>query len=186
MGHEPPDMHFLSDLQELNRAFLNLIRHPEATAESWRLLELEPGVAAALRLLEPEALAFIAGLPGLLAGLAPASDGRVADPAAPHLATGWLRSMAVYAAMLQTYLWQTARQDPLLARLCLGLGDGAPAQPGMLIEFTAPSADGAVRLRARFGRHPRLWPQLLRAARQRDRGLRELCRLELLALGARA
>ena len=178
-------MHFLADLQDLNAAFLALIRHPEATAAGWRLLELDPGVAEGIRVLEPDAVAFLAGMPGLLAGFAPPCRG-VADTADSCLPADWRRAIAVFAATLQTYLWQAGRRDRLAARLCLGVAAAARADPadvGLPDPVELAGGGPASRLRARYGQHPRLWPQLLRAARQRDAALRELCRLDLIALG---
>lgn len=78
--------------------------------------------------------------------------------------------LRLYVVGLITWLWQTARQDPLLATLCMGpdcsVLDGLGQMSFGEIQRVGAAATGL--LEARFCRYPRLWPDLLRAARTRN------------------
>lgn len=186
MRRDPPDTQFFADLHELNREFLALIRHPQATEASWQLLGLDSGIAGVLRRLTPDELQFAAGVTGLLAGFATLpSLSAVADVPAPPVKSQWRDAAGLFATALLTYLWQLARRDELASALCVGLDSKRQRELAAIhfrdIQRGAASAAG--QLRARYGQHPRLWPQLLQAARSRDSQLREFCRLDLIALG---
>ncbi|MDJ0926434.1 MAG: hypothetical protein QNJ73_02195 [Gammaproteobacteria bacterium] len=186
MRRDPPDTQFFIDLHELNREFLALIRHPQAAEDSWQQLGLDAGIAHAVRRLKPQELEFAAGVPGLLAEFATLpSLSAVADDPAPTAMPAWLDAARVFAAALLTYLWQLSRRDELASALCVGLDDARrrELQGIHFREIQRGAATAAGQLRARYGRHPRLWPQLLQAARSREPQLREFCRLDLIALG---
>ena len=98
--------------------------------------------------------------------------------------------LRLYVVGLLTWLWQTARQDPLLATLCTGpdrsVMDGLGQMSFGEIQRVGAAATGF--LEARFCRHPRLWPDLLRAARTRNRQVilaTQLSVVQLTLLGRR-
>ncbi|MEZ5563977.1 MAG: hypothetical protein R3F24_00020 [Gammaproteobacteria bacterium] len=103
----------------------------------------------------------------------PRSRNPVASEAAP-----------LYAASLLAWLWHTARQDPLLAALCVGPGTLAVEQISAKsfreLKWIATSAAGC--LEARFCRHPRLWPDLIRAASTEDAQVLTATRLSIVQL----
>ena len=87
------------------------------------------------------------------------------------LAAAQAEAARLFAASLLTWLWHTARQDRLLAALCIGPGRlGVEQLASAGFRDLQRAAAGAVDcLEARFCRHPRLWPDLVRAASQRGR-----------------
>lgn len=92
--------------------------------------------------------------------------------------------LRLYAVALLTWLWQTARRDRLLAILCTGPDGVELAQLGDLgfNEIQRAGASAGSLLGARFSRHPRLWPDLLRAARSGDRDLIVATQLSVIQL----
>ena len=186
MHCEPPDKHFFTEIRDLNLEFLALIADPHGGEAAVQLLGFSAPAAAQLRRLSDEERGFVAGVPGLLAGFRrlPARFG-VAD-AAPMggLDSDWLGSATVFSAALMTYLWQVAQRDRLLTALCVG-PDSETRRELRAITFRdiQSGAFCAVgQLRARLGRHPHWWQDLLNAARSRDEAYRERCRLDLIAL----
>jgi len=90
----------------------------------------------------------------------------------------------LFAASLLVWLWHTARQDRLLAALCIGPGRLGvehlnSAGFGDLQRSAAGAADC---LEARFCRHPRLWPDLVRAACMSDAQVLIATRLSIVQL----
>jgi hypothetical protein len=191
MRCESPDTDFYAEVRGLNCQFLELVAAARDDPGTGRVLGLGPELVAALRALGSSQLEFIAGVPCLLAGFAafPPGPGVAESPPTPvSVDTGWQRAAQLFAASLLTYLWQLGRRDRLLATLCV-----AP-QPirrrdlaALRIRDIQLGAERAVQyLRARQADHPRLWPDLIRAARSDDPQLRNLCRLRLIPLGLSA
>jgi hypothetical protein len=123
-----------------------------------------------LRLLDPVQLEAVAATPCLLAAFAVLPPRLVVQGVAEAPLTAARGTQAdaarLFAASLLAWLWHTARQDRLLAALCIG--------PGSLIvehfsraafrDLQRTAAVASECLEARFCRHPRLWPDLVRAA----------------------
>lgn len=166
MASKWPDSQVLREIHEFNREFLELVCADGSLGAAYGLA---PAVRQRLRLLTPAQLEAIAATPCLLVTFSvfpprPVSYG-VAD--APPLTQGvQADATRLFAASLLAWLWHTARQDRLLAALCIGPGNlavehlsGAAFRD---LQRTAAIAPGC--LEARFCRHPRLWPDLVRAA----------------------
>jgi hypothetical protein len=177
-----------AELYGLNREFLELLRDGAREQEVF-------GLAAPLRQrlagLSPAQLDNIARTPCLLASfsvLPPIRRARgVAEPAGQRLApmpAALAEAARLFAASLLAWLWHTAREDRLLATLCIGPGlhdlDGLAAAPFGELQRAAVTA--TEHLEARFCRHPRLWPDLLRAAVSGDTQLMAITRLSVVQL----
>ena len=185
MQRKWPDMQVRREIHEFNREFLELIC---GDASSGVAYGLDSPVRQRLRLLNPAQLQAIAETPCLLAAFAVlpprlASRG-VADgpPAAPQGVEA--EAARLFAASLLVWLWHTARQDRLLAALCIGpgrLGVEHLSSAGIRdLQRTAAGAAGC--LEARFCRHPRLWPDLVRAAGMPDEQVLMATRLSIVQL----
>jgi hypothetical protein len=89
-----------------------------------------------------------------------------------------------YAVGLVTWLWQTARAEPVVAALAMGPGlDGVDQLAEAGFRDIRRSAELAPHLlEARFCRHPRLWPDLVRAAASADDELLGVTRLSFVQL----
>ena len=163
-----PDSRLRREIHEFNLEFLELVCADGSPGVAYGL---DPAVRQRLRLLAPAQLEAVAATPCLLAAFTtvlppPVIAQGVAE--APLLAAREAQSDAarMFAASLLAWLWHTARQDRLLAALCIGPGSlavehlsGAAFRD---LQRTAAIAPGC--LEARFCRHPRLWPDLVRAA----------------------
>lgn len=189
MHCKPPDNRFYADLRDLNAGFLALIADPELR---WHgpLLGLDSGVTAGIRALSGAQLDFIASTPCPLVGFNTFPPPRViADSGARNRPADdrWLDSARLFSTELVMYLWQTARQDWFSAAMCFGPGaEQASRLASMSFREIQHCARPALdQLTARFGRHKRFWPDLLRAAASADRDLKFLSRLAVfpLALG---
>jgi len=181
MNAKWPDTQVCQEIRDFNREFLDLAR-----------ADLRPGLALGLahplreRLagLQPTQLDAIAETPCLLAGFAVLPPrwppGVVAD-GGPPARTDALR---LYAAGLLTWLWHTSREDPLLAALCIGPGPGAARQlaGAGVRDLQRAAASAGDSLEARFCRHPRLWPDLVRAASRADPEVLVATRLSVVQL----
>ena len=90
----------------------------------------------------------------------------------------------LFAASLLAWLWHAAREDRLLAVLCIGPGlhdlDALAEAPFSELQRAAVMA--TEHLEARFCRHQRLWPDLLRAAASNDAQLMAATRLSFIQL----
>lgn len=161
-----PDSRIRREIHEFNREFLELIRADPSPGVAYGL---EPAVRQKLRLLAPAQLETIAATPCLLAAfcaLPPRLRPTGVAESSPTLAGGApVDAAQLFAASLLAWLWHLARQDRLLAALCIGPDNLAVEQLGSAafrdLQRTA-AASGC--LEARFCRHPRLWPDLVRAA----------------------
>jgi hypothetical protein len=186
MRCKPPDKRFYEELRELNAAFLSLFTDQRLL---WHgpLLGLNPQITNGLRCLSAVELEFVAATPCLLAGfpLRPLSQSvsesqmqiRPSDEQ-------WLDSARLYSAELVMYLWQMTRQDRLVNRLCVGPEPERvkPLTDMGFREIQAYARIAIEHLRARFARHPRFWPDLIRAARSGNRDFRSLSRLTIIPL----
>jgi hypothetical protein len=186
MQCKAPDKRLLAELKDLNAAFLTLIADQRL---SWHgpLFGLDAGVTAGIRGLSAAELDFIAATPCPLAGFARSlPPNRVADagPDGRPVDAEWVESARLFATELIMYQWHMARQHPMVAALCIGpAGDRVRRLGDMSFREIQDCARPAFhQLRARFGRHHRFWPDLIRAARSTDREFRCLTRLAIIPL----
>jgi hypothetical protein len=186
MRCKPPDKRFYQELTELNAGFLSLFTDQRLL---WHgpLLGLDPPITHGLRALAAAELDFVAATPCLLAGfpVLPFPDAVSESQTGARPADDrWLESARLYSAELTMYLWQLARQDHFATTLCVGRAtDGMKQLTNMgFREMQASARIAMYHLRARFGRHPRFWPDLIRAARSGNQDLRSLSRLTIIPL----
>jgi len=167
MPNKWPDSAVRREIHEFNREFLGLICAASGPAAAYGL---DPAVRQRLRELAPAQVDAVAATPVLLAAftvLPPLVTAQgVAE--APLTRAGDEQSDAarLFAASLLAWLWHTARQDRLLAALCIGPG-GLTLEhltAAALRDLQRTAAVAPACLEARFCRHPRLWPDLVRAA----------------------
>jgi hypothetical protein len=171
MTPKPPESAPAPQITGLNRSFLELLCAVPAGRPAFGL---DAAVLARLRSLPVRARDALARAPVLLAGFRdlprPLPRGRVAEARPAPLAPGGQSACQVYAAALLTWLWQVNRQDALAAVLHMGpgraLADWLQQADLGEIQQVADVAPGA--LEARFGAHPRAWPDLVRAAAAPD------------------
>lgn len=200
-----PDTHVRHEIQEFNREFLNLVcTHDQSADQDEAVYGLPAPVSQRLRRLTPPQLEVIASMPCLLAGFSGLAqweprqrpNGRpplpraalpvlgVAEQGRPLVSPAGSGPAPVFAASLLAWLWHTTREDPLLAALCVGPGTLAVeqigAKPFKELQWIATSAAGC--LEARFSRHPRLWPDLVRAASTADPQVLTATRLSIVQL----
>jgi hypothetical protein len=182
MRPEPPDTRFYAELADLNLAFLRLL----VSSRSYRaapVFGLDAAIVEQLARLNATQLQSVAETRCLLATLRGAAPRRVHEPhvaeARPEAADPrWIEAARVFSASLVTYAWQIVRSDPLRAALCLGALAPEFRQLGFRdAQLYSVSAPG--QLEARFCEHQRLWPDLVRAARD---GGEEALRLARLAV----
>lgn len=187
-----PDTQFRREIRDFNREFLELICTDARPATAFGLPQT---VRQRLRLLAPPQLEAIAETPCLLAAFAVlpprqlargVAESPGAGPGLPvtPLPSAQAEAAALFAASLLTWLWHTARQDRLLAALCIGPGRlGVEQLASAGFSDLQRAAAGAVNcLEARFCRHPRLWPDLVRAATHADADVLTATRLSVVQL----
>lgn len=183
MRREAPDRDFYTALRDLNLEFLRLLVrcwHRSCTMAAG----LDPLVHEQLAGLAADELEAIAAVPCLLARLREASDAPVARAAEPRPGAEppCLADRGVFIAELLTYATQVVRSDPLRLALCAGPGAGRAMAGLRFREIHAYARRSAPRLEARFGRHPRFWPELVAAAREGTPRRLELARLSAIQL----
>lgn len=170
MRREAPDPRFYAEIGDLNLGFLRLVA--QGRRGSSPVLGLDSGVVEQLVRLTASQLEAVAATPCLLAGIAPyerttVPASGVAEPRHDS-DDGWLEATRLFAAGLITYVWQTVRRDSLLGGLCVGRAPGWTENIATLsfreLSRYAGSADH--HLEARFLRHERFWPDLIRAVRE--------------------
>jgi len=172
MRCKAPDKQFYRELTDLNAGFLALITW-EGHAPGLSLLGLAPAIRSQLMALERAQQEFIAETPTLLAGFAqlPATHGVNESPpfrAGMGIDTEWRRRAQMFSAGLMTYLWQLAQRDALNAALCIG---ASQAQVRRFAELSFRDIQmrtelAPAELEARFCRHPRFWPDLIRVTQK--------------------
>ena len=180
-----PDTQIRREIHEFNREFLNLLC---SACSSGTAYGLDSPVRQRLRQLNATQLQAIAETPCLLASFAtlpPRIVSRgVADVPLPAPHGAEADAAQIFAAALLVWLLHTVRQDRLLAALCVGPGrlgiDHLTSAGFRDLQRTAASATGC--LEARFCRHPRLWPDLVRAASATDVQLLTATRLSVVQL----
>jgi hypothetical protein len=183
-----PETRLGTELYGLNREFLELLRDG---AREPHVFGLDAPLRQRLAAFHPAQLDSIARTPCLLASfrvLPPAhSARRVAEPRGQlptPMPAALAESARLFAASLLAWLWHAAREDRLLATLCMGPGlhdlDGLAGAPFGELQRAAVTA--TEHLEARFCRHPRLWPDLLRAASSGDTQLIAATRLSVVQL----
>jgi len=165
-----PETRLGTEIYGFNREFLELLREG---ARQPLVFGLDASLRQRLASLNGSQLDSIASAPCLLASfrvLPPARSPRgVAESpgagAAPFPAA-LAEPARLFAASLLAWLWHAAREDRLLAVLCIGPGlhdlDGLSGAAFGELQRAAVTATEC--LEARFCRHPRLWPDLVRAA----------------------
>ncbi|MEO7387629.1 MAG: hypothetical protein ABIX37_11885 [Gammaproteobacteria bacterium] len=177
-----PDTHIRQEILEFNREFLELIRADIGPGTAFGL----PGaVRQRLALLTPEQLEAIAATPCLLVTFVAWPPRQLPfGVAEPSCAPAQADAARLFAAGLLTWLWHTARQDRLLAALCTGPGRGVVEQLASagFRDLQRAAAAATAGLEARFCRHPRLWPDLVRAASQADTQILIATRLSAVQL----
>lgn len=187
-----PDTQFRREIHDFNREFLELLC---MDIRGGTAFGLAPNVRQRLRLLAPAQLDAIAETPCLLAAFAvlpprqlPRGVAENSGPdtgSAPNpVAAAHAEAARLFAASLLTWLWHTACQDRLLAALCIGPGRlGVEQLASAGFRDLQRAAAGAVDcLEARFCRHPRLWPDLVRAVSQADAQVLTATRLSVVQL----
>lgn len=187
-----PDTQFRREIRDFNREFLELVA---TDTRPGTVFGLPPAVHQRLGVLAPAQLEAIADTPCLLAafavlpprqlprGVAEKSGSEPDLPPNP-VAAAQAEAVRLYAASLLTWLWHTARQDRLLAALCIGPGRLGVDQlaSAAFRDLQRAAAGGWDCLEARFCRHPRLWPDLVRAATQADPNVLTATRLSVVQL----
>jgi hypothetical protein len=184
-----PGNRFRGEITAINSEFLRLLTHPHV-ADMPELLGLNGGIVAALRSLEPTQLETVADAPLLLAefrpfpGLDGVRDGMRLPVRAGPVSLEWDMDLNDFANRLLTCIWQTARRNPLLTSLSLGMNRN---QCRLLAEldFCAISrfaADARDALRVRLSSHPRFWPDLLRHVRTGNESQLIASRMSLVQL----
>ncbi|TFG87634.1 MAG: hypothetical protein E4H19_01590 [Chromatiales bacterium] len=167
MASKWPDSQVRREIHEFNLEFLELICADGSPGAAYGL---DQAVRQRLLLLAPAQREAVAATPCLLAAFTVLPPRVIAQGVAeaPLMAIRESQSEAarLFAASLLAWLWHTARQDRLLAALCIGPGSLAVEHLRSAafrdLQRTAAEAFGC--LEARFCRHPRLWPDLVRAA----------------------
>ena len=188
-----PDTQVRGEIREFNREFLELLCEDCSPGAAFGLAS---PVRQRLRLLAPAQRASIAETPCLLASFsllpprpatwpAPRPAPReVADAPVPAARAAQADAARLFAASLLVWLWHTARDDRLLAALCIGpgrLGVDHLSSAGFR-ELQRTAAGAADCLEARFCRNLRLWPDLVRAASSSDGQLLTATRLSIVQL----
>lgn len=187
-----PDTQFRREIRDFNREFLELVC---ADSRPGTALGLSQAVRHRLAALAPAQLEVIADMPCLLAafvvlpprqlarGVAEGQGTGPTGPAGP-VSAAQAEVARLFAASLLTWLWHTARQDPLLAALCIGPGRlGVEQLADAGFRDLQRTAAGAVDcLEARFCRHPRFWPDLVRAASHANAQVLTATRLSVVQL----
>jgi hypothetical protein len=183
---EPPDRRFFSELKDVNAGFLRLLTsHDPACHEP--VMGIDAGVVAGLRRLSAAELDYIAGAPGMLAGftILPLAHA-VSESTQPSLPADdrWLESLRLFAAGLMTYIWQLSRRSYSNATFCFGPEDNRLTTVAALsfLEIQSSATQMRFALNARFGSHPRFWPDLIRAATSDNAEFRALARLAIIPL----
>jgi hypothetical protein len=185
MASKWPDLQARREIQEFNREFLELLC---ADGRPGVAFGLDPSVRQRLRLLGPSQLDAVAATPCLLAAFSVLPPRAAAHGIADAPATGapgvGADAARLFAASLLAWLWHTARRDRLLAALCVGPGrlavDHFSGAAFRDLQRTAATASDC--LEARFCRHPRLWPDLVRAASLPDGPVLVATRLSVIQL----
>ncbi len=171
MANKWPDSQVGREIHEFNLEFLELICADSSRGVAYGL---DPAVRQRLRQLAPAQREAVAATPCLLAAftaLLPWPDAQgvaqgVAETSLMAFREAPSDAARLFAASLLAWLWHTARQDRLLAALCIGPGSRAVEHLSSAafrdLQRTAAGPSGCIE--ARFCRHPRLWPDLVRAA----------------------
>jgi hypothetical protein len=181
MQREAPDTHFYAEIRDFNLEFLGLVTAAKARCHG-AVLGLDPGVVEALGRLDPAQLGEVAATPCLLAGFAPrpSRPGRIAEPP-PALDPDWAEQARLFAAGLLTYVSQMSR-DPLRAALCASAGMTTIAAAPGARDLRGDAHRALQHLEARFSRHARFWPDLVRASRDGHPERLHLARLTAIQL----
>lgn len=179
MRREPPDSKFFTEIKDFNLEFLSLIASSDTPPEI-SVFGLDSGISAQVARFGPTQLDVMGDVPCLLAGFSthkPRSVLRVAEPRPAEPDRAWLEHARLFAAELLTYVWQTTRRDRLRAALCIG-ADAQVLVRAATVRDIRSYADRAMQhLEARFLRHARFWPDLVRAARDGGADKVQLARL---------
>ena len=182
MQREAPDTHFYAEIRDFNVEFLGLVSAAAGRCHG-PVFGLDPGVVEPIGRLDPSQLVAMAATPCLLAGFAarPPRPARIAEPP-PAVDADWSEQARLFAASLLAYASRMSRRDSLRAALC---ASGAVAAVPVL------PAGGDIRghanralqhLEARFSRHARFWPDLVRASRDGHAERLHLARLTAIQL----
>jgi len=170
------------EIFQFNRGFLDLLR---SASDGPEVFGLDRAIRTRLASMTGNQLDLIAHTPCLLAGFSPllsAGASGVSDAGPPSPVP--VRGAQIYAASLLAWLWQAIRQDKLLGTLCMGPDPAARDQLAAagLRDLQCTAAEAGRHLEARFCRHPRFWPDLVRAAAAGDARLLAATRVSAVQL----
>ena len=188
MTEKWPETRLGTELHGLNLGFLELLRDG---ADEPYAFGLDAPVRQRLAALSPAQLDSIACTRCLLASfrtLPPGGIPRgVAEPVGHRhapLPAALAEPARLFAASLLTWLWRATREDHLLAALCVGPGrdDLDRLSKADFGDLQRAAITATEHLEARFCRHPRLWPDLLRAALSGDAQLLAATHLSAIQL----
>jgi hypothetical protein len=185
MDRKAPDTHFYAELRDMNLEFLGLVARG-GRPPGGSLFGLDAAVVDQVARFSAAQLEAMAGTPCLLAGFRAAPPrvlARVAEPS-PGESPLWAEQARVFAASLLTYTSQMARRDPLRAALCTGPAMDVPAAGLRFRDIQGYANRALLHLEARFCRHPRFWPDLVRTAREGHAARLELARLTAIQLAS--
>ena len=181
MQREAPDTHFYAEIRDFNLEFLGLVTAAKGRCHG-AVFGLDPGIVDALGRLDPAQLGDVAATPCLLAGFAPrpSRPGRIAEPP-PALDAEWAEQARLFAAGLLAYASQMSR-DPLRAALCASAGIATIGPAPGARDLRGHAHRALQHLEARFSRHARFWPDLVRATRDGHAERLQLARLAAIQL----
>ena len=182
MQREAPDTHFYAEIRDFNVEFLGLVAAAVGRCHG-PVFGLDPGVVEPIGRLDPSQLAAMAATPCLLAGFAARAPrpARVAEPP-PAIDPEWAEQARLFAAGLFVYASRMARRDSLRAALCAsGAVAAVAALPGGG-DIRGHATRALQHLEARFSRHARFWPDLVRASRDGHAERLHLARLTAIQL----
>ena len=176
----------LDEIFEINRRFVDLIAEQGGGAAPGRY-GLPEELCSEIRALTPSQRDVVAGVPLLLVTVtrgAVEKAGTVRDSEDPGRRSFHRTEAAeqVFGAALITWLTQDAQQSHTLSSLWLGAArsEGEPVRNLNFGDIQSLAPHSASILKARFADRPKVWRELLQAARSGDPERQHLARLAVL------